>query len=73
MLIIVFNLKEITVQADSDSLTAFEQNYAETVYSNEKPVSSGMDEGWKDIFVDFNLFFNMFNILTNFKHFLLVS
>ena len=45
MFIIVFNFKEITVQADSESLTAFEQNYAQTVYSNKKPVSSGMDEG----------------------------
>ena len=50
------NLKEIKVQADSDSLTAFEQNYAQTVYSNQKPASSGMDEGRKDICVDFNLF-----------------
>ena len=43
------NLKEITVHADYKSLAVMEQNYAQTVYSNQKPVSSGMDEGWNDL------------------------
>ena len=61
------NLKEITVHADSESLAALEQNYAQTYYSNKKPASSGLDEGEKIFLV--TLAFKQFRILLNFYQF----
>ena len=43
------NIKEITVQANPESLIVLDKNYSQIVYSNEKPVSSGIDEGLKRI------------------------
>ena len=47
------NLKEITVKADSESLTALEQNYDQIVYSYKKTALSGMDESWNKLCVFF--------------------
>lgn len=44
------NIKEITVQANPESLIVLDKNYSQIVYSNEKPVSSGIDEGLKELF-----------------------
>lgn len=43
-------MKEITVQANPESLIVLDKNYSQIVYSNEKPVSSGIDEGLKELF-----------------------